>query len=44
MATCDVLNVVIAIGGVLGMAVIHAAFFELRRLRKKTVAASENQS
>ncbi len=44
MTTCKVSKVVIVIGGVIGMAVMLAAFFELRRLRKKAAAASENQA
>ena len=45
MVSSNVLNVVIVIGGVIGMAGILAAFFELRRrLQKKIAAAGENQS
>ena len=45
MVTRDVLNVVIVIGGVAGIAVILVVLFELRgRLRKKITASGENQA
>jgi hypothetical protein len=45
MVTRDVLNIVIVIGGVTGMAAIFVVLFELsRRLRKKITASGENQA
>lgn len=45
MVTSSILNVVIVIGGAIGLVVILSAFFELRRrMRKKIAAESESQA